>query len=180
MTDKIMTPIARLRGFSHAAVLGLTVLTTAHAQTTTPAPVAAPVAAPAPLAAPLVRAGTIKQTQGDVWIIRDAATRQPAAPGDSLGLQDQLTTGPNGSARLVLRDDTALTLGPNSVLRLDQFSYDTTTRQGNALIDLLQGSVRVVTGLLAKVNPEVFKVRTPTSVVGVRGTDFIVETEAAR
>jgi hypothetical protein len=43
------------------------------------------------------------------------------------------------------------------------------------VLDLLQGSVRVVTGLLAKVNPERFKVRTPTAVVGVRGTDFIVD-----
>ena len=50
----------------------------------------------------------------------------------------------------------------------------------NFLLDLLQGSVRVVTGVLAKVNPDLFRVQTPTSVVGVRGTDFIVETQAAR
>ena len=37
-----------------------------------------------------------------------------------------------------------------------------------------------MTDLLAKFNPEVFKVQTPTSVVGVRGTDFIVETQDAR
>jgi hypothetical protein len=79
-----------------------------------------------------------------------------------------------------LKDGTVLTLGPDTVMDLRQFQFDTTTQQGNFLLDLLRGSVRVVTGLLAKVNPERFQVQTPTSVVGVRGTDFIVDTQAER
>ena len=43
------------------------------------------------------------------------------------------------------------------------------------MLNLLQGTIRVVTGWLGKVQPEQVKVITPTSVVGVRGTDFIVE-----
>lgn len=78
------------------------------------------------------------------------------------------------------RDGTVLAIGPNSAIKINEFAFDATTQQGNVLLDLLQGSVRVITGIIAKVNPEVFKVRTPTSVVGVRGTDFIVDTEAAR
>jgi hypothetical protein len=66
------------------------------------------------------------------------------------------------------------------MMDLRQIQFDSTTQQGNFLLDLLRGSVRVVTDLLAKVNPELFKVQTPTSVVGVRGTDFIVETQDAR
>ena len=100
--------------------------------------------------------------------------------GRALVPADRLETGPKGSASVVMRDGTTLTLGPDSAMRLDQFAFDATTQQGNFLLDLLQGSVRVVTGLLAKVNPDVFKVRTPTSVVGVRGTDFIVDAEPAR
>lgn len=128
----------------------------------------------------LIKAGTLKQVTGEVWIRRDTALRQPAVPGAALVPADRLETGPKGSASVVLRDGTTLTLGPDSAMRLDQFAFDATTQQGNFLLDLLQGSVRVVTGLLAKVNPEVFKVRTPTSVVGVRGTDFIVDAEPAR
>lgn len=129
---------------------------------------------------PVARAGTIKQVDGEAWILRNQTARLPAMPGDALAVADRLHTGPKGAISLVMRDGTGLTLGPDSAVHLDQFAYDTTTQQGNLLLELLQGSLRVVTGLLAKVNPDVFKVRTPTSVVGVRGTDFIIETEAAR
>ncbi len=97
-----------------------------------------------------------------------------------MGLADRLSMGPQGAATLTLKDGTVLTIGPGSVMDLRQFQFDGTTQQGNLLLDLLRDSVRVMTDLLAKFNPEVFKVQTPTSVVGVRGTDFIVETQDAR
>jgi hypothetical protein len=125
------------------------------------------------------RIGTFKQVQGDAWIGADAA-RRAAQPGAGVSLADRLSTGPQGAATLTLKDGTVLTMGPDTVMDLRQFQFDGTTQQGNFLLDLLRGSVRVVTGLLAKVNPELFKVQTPTSVVGVRGTDFIVETQDAR
>ena len=108
------------------------------------------------------------------------AARRAAQPGAGVGLADRLSTGPQGAATLTLKDGTVLTMGPDSVMDLRQFQFDGTTQQGNFVLDLLRGSVRVVTGLLAKVNPALFKVQTPTSVVGVRGTDFIVETQEAR
>ena len=43
------------------------------------------------------------------------------------------------------------------------------------LVSLLRGSMRMATGLIAKLQPEQVKVTTPTTVIGVRGTDFIVE-----
>ncbi len=140
-----------------------------HAQT------AAPAEAP--------RAGTFKQVQGEAWVGSAAtpvAQRRAPQPGDGLRESERVSTGASGAATIVLKDGTALTVGPNSTVDLSRFQFDSTTQKGNFLLDLLQGSVRVVTGLLAKVNPELFKVQTPTSVVGVRGTDFIVETEAAR
>ena len=45
------------------------------------------------------------------------------------------------------------------------------------LINLLQGSMRMLTGLIAKINPEAIQVKTKTLSVGIRGTDFIVNTE---
>ena len=125
------------------------------------------------------RAGTFKQVQGPAWVGSADARRTPQ-PGDGLRESERLSTGPGGAATLVLKDGTTLTVGPDSTVDLSRFQFDATTQQGNFLLDLLQGSVRVVTGLLARVNPELYKVQTPTSVVGVRGTDFIVETEAAR
>ena len=132
------------------------------------------------------RAGTFKQVQGETWVgnatgtTTNTAQRRATQPGDGLCEAERVSTGASGSATIVLKDGTALTVGPNSTVDLSRFQFDSTTQKGNFLLDLLQGSVRVVTGLLAKVNPDLFKVQTPTSVVGVRGTDFIVETQAAR
>ena len=140
----------------------------------TPEPVA-----PAAAANDTVRIGTFKQVQGETWIGAEPA-RRAAEPGAGVAVTDRLSTGPQGAATLTLKDGTVLTMGPDTVMDLRQFQFDTTTQQGNFLLALLRGSVRVVTGLLAKVNPERFQVHTPTSVVGVRGTDFIVDTQAER
>jgi FecR protein len=124
------------------------------------------------------RVGTFKQVQGDIRLGKDAGRAAPQ-PGDALRPGDRITTGKDGAASLVLKDGTVLTLGPNTTADLSQFQFDTTTQEGNFVLELLQGSVRVVTGLLAKINPDRFKVKTPTAVVGVRGTDFIVEATPA-
>ncbi len=135
--------------------------------------------APAAVQTDAARIGTFKQVQGETWIGAEPA-RRAAMPGAGVVVTDRLSTGPQGAATLTLKDGTVLTMGPDTVMDLRQFQFDTTTQQGNFLLDLLRGSVRVVTGLLARVNPELFKVQTPTSVVGVRGTDFIVDTQAER
>ncbi|OOG87121.1 hypothetical protein B0E41_04365 [Hydrogenophaga sp. A37] len=120
------------------------------------------------------RMGSFKQVQGEIQLGHEPGRTTPA-PGDALRQGDRVRTGQTGGASIVLKDGTVLTMGPNTTVDLSQFQFDSTTQSGNFVLDLLQGSVRVVTGLLAKANPERFKVRTPTSVVGVRGTDFIVE-----
>ena len=73
------------------------------------------------------------------------------------------------------RDGTILSIGPDSNVSLAQFQFEPTTHEGNVLIALAKGSLRLVTGLIAKLRPEQVKVSTPTTVIGVRGTDFIVE-----
>ena len=137
--------------------------------------VAAWAQSPAPAAADdAPRAGTFKHVQGDTWL-GSGADRQRPAPGDGLKVAEPLTTGPDGAASILLKDGTVLTVGPNSTVDLRRFQFDATTQEGHFALDLIKGSVRVITGLLARLNPDLFKVHTPTSVVGVRGTDFIVE-----
>ena len=68
-----------------------------------------------------------------------------------------------------------VSVGPDSVVDLSTFEYNATTQDGNLLVDLLRGTLRMATGLIAKLQPAQVKVVTPTTVIGVRGTDFIVE-----
>lgn len=140
---------------------------------------AAPAASSASAAASAVtagdaRQGTFKTVQGSVTLAR-AAARQAVVVGDPVLVGDRILTGPNSAAALTLRDGTVLSIGADSNLVLSAFHFEPTTQEGNMLMALLHGSLRVVTGLIAKMQPEQVKVTTPTTVIGVRGTDFIVE-----
>jgi hypothetical protein len=172
-----------------SSVLGAVLLGTASlsmAQSTAPEAPAAATASPTPAAtatapAPVEipandtsRIGTVKHAEGAILMGRTTAQQAPR-PGDGVRENERLSTGPDGAASILLKDGTVLTMGPNTTMDLSRFNFDSTTQKGHFVLDLLKGSVRVVTGLLARVNPDLFKVQTPTSVVGVRGTDFIVE-----
>lgn len=120
------------------------------------------------------RDGTFKTVQGDVTVVR-GNVRSAAVVGGPLRISDRVLTGSASTAAIMLRDDTVLTIGPDSSVDLAEFHFDTEAQDGNLLISLWRGSLRVVTGLIAKLRPEQVKITTPTTVIGVRGTDFIVE-----
>ncbi|GAA6143487.1 FecR family protein [Hydrogenophaga sp. 5NK40-0174] len=184
MNSSHLPHVTALRRMVVATTLCATMVSLpALAQDSTPSAASAPAEKPATSAAAAAdtasasaRIGTVKRVEGEVLIGREGDMRKPA-PGEGILLSDRLTTGKNGAASLMLKDGTVLTMGPDTTMDLSQYAFDSTTQKGNFLLDLLEGSVRVVTGLLGKANPDLFKVSTPTSVVGVRGTDFIVETQ---
>ena len=120
------------------------------------------------------RSGTFKSVQGEVTVVNGEA-RRAAIVGAGLHEHERVLTGADGVTSLVLKDGTVLSLGNNSTFDLSTFQFDSTTHEGNVLVSLLRGSMRMVTGLIAKLKPEDVKVVTPTTVIGVRGTDFIVE-----
>jgi hypothetical protein len=134
-------------------------------------------AAPAEAAGQPMRAGIAKVVGGEVRVLGAQGVRTLAA-GDAVFAGDRLVSGKYGLASVVLRDGTTLVLGNNSQLQIQKFAFDATTANGNVLVELLQGSIRVVTGLISKINPDAVQVKTSTLLVGVRGTDFIVEAEA--
>jgi hypothetical protein len=150
------------------ALLGATVM--AQAQTTPPP--ATPAAAVADL-----QAGFVKSVRGNVQLLSAAGTTRTAAAGDALGSVDRIVTGPDSSVAVVLRDDTTLVVGPSSRLDLKEFHFDATTRDGGLLVSLLRGSMRMITGLIGKTNPDAVRVETQTATIGIRGTDFIVQTD---
>ena len=123
-----------------------------------------------------MRAGIAKVVSGEVRVLGAQGVR-PLASGDSVFSGDRLLSGKYGLASVVLRDGTTLVLGNSSQLQIQNFAFNATTAEGNMLLSVLQGSVRVVTGLISKINPDALQVRTNTLLVGIRGTDFIIETE---
>ena len=120
------------------------------------------------------RAGTMKVVQGQAQVT-DARGSRALQPGDAVASADSISTGANSAASVVLRDGTTMVLGANSHVDLKNFTYDATTQEGNVLVSVLRGSMRMLTGLIGKTRPDAIKVTTPTSTIGILGTDFIVE-----
>lgn len=119
-------------------------------------------------------AGLVKTSRGLVTIER-AGARVPAAVGMQVFAADKVRTGGDGSVGIALRDHTLLSAGPNTVLTLDRFAFDQTTHAGAMQTTLGKGTLSVVTGKLAKQAPESVEFRTPAAILGVRGTEFVIE-----
>lgn len=120
-------------------------------------------------------AGHVKVAKGVVQIER-GGQKAPATVGAAVQAGDVVTTGADGSVGITFLDNSLLSAGPNSVLAIDRFAFDSTTHQGAFESSLRKGTLAVVSGKLAKQSPEAMKVRTPAAVLGVRGTEFLVRT----
>ena len=101
---------------------------------------------------------------------------RPALAGQTLQVEDIVRTGGGSSASLTLSDDSLLSLGPNSELAISEFRFDSTTHDGGMRLSLWRGAMSLVTGWLAREAPAGVNVRTRTVLLGVRGTEFIVDT----
>ena len=120
-------------------------------------------------------AGHVKVAKGSVQIER-GGQKIPATLGAMVQAGDVVVTGADGSVGITFLDNSLLSAGPNSVLAIDRFAFDSTTHQGAFESSLKKGTLAVVSGKLAKQSPDAMKVKTPAGVLGVRGTEFLVRT----
>lgn len=121
-------------------------------------------------------AGMVKVAKGQVSIERNGK-KLPAAVGSVVEVADRVRTGTDASVGVTLRDNTLLSAGPNSLIVIERFAFDNTTQDGNMSIRIRQGTLSVASGKIAKRTPESVDFHTPTSVLGVRGTEFVIEVE---
>jgi len=120
--------------------------------------------------------GQIKVAKGQVSIERNGQTL-PGEVGLRLQPADVLKTGADGSVGVTMSDNSLLSAGPNSVLALDRYEFDSTTSEGQFDASLQKGSLAVISGRIAKQSPDAMKVRTPSAILGVRGTEFVVNVD---
>jgi hypothetical protein len=117
--------------------------------------------------------GQVKIVKGQVTLERKGQS-QPVTVGMLLEAADILKTGVDGAVGITMRDNSLLSAGPQSVLALERFEFDPTTSAGRFEAQLQRGTLAVVSGRIAKQSPQAMTVRTPSAVLGVRGTEFVV------
>lgn len=118
--------------------------------------------------------GIVKTVRGQVLIER-GSSKLEAKVGDPIQERDRLIVQSRSSVGISMRDETLLSIGPNSTMVIDRYSYDPVTREGKVETSILKGTLRYVTGLIGKANPQAIKVMTDNATIGIRGTEFIVE-----
>ncbi len=128
------------------------------------------------LATPVARAqapaATVEAVQMPAWVERDGA-RQPLAPGMALRANDSLRTGENARLLLRLAEGSAVKLGENGVLRLDQLAAPK-AREGvfGAALNVLEGAFRFTTDAARRLQRRDVSIRIATLTAGIRGTDL--------
>jgi hypothetical protein len=131
----------------------------------------AAVLAASPATAEIAR---IKQTTGAAFVQR-GGQQIKAAPGVQLQQGDKLVTGKDGRISATFVDNTRFAVGPNSNIAVSEFQYDRTRQKGTMVTQVDRGSLAVVSGKIAKSGKDTMKVRTPNTLLGVRGTKFIIQ-----
>jgi hypothetical protein len=116
----------------------------------------------------------VKTATGQVVVLR-AGQPLPANVGDKLFEKDVIETGPDGAIGITFVDNTVFSTGPNSQLALDEFQFDSSNFRGSILADMRRGTLSVVSGDITRSSPGAMKIKTPTAVLGVRGTTFAVQ-----
>lgn len=119
------------------------------------------------------RIGQIKITSGEVTITRGGETIV-AETGAELFEKDVIMTGENSAVGMTFTDNSRMSLGPNSTVALDVYSYQAAGRRDGFDARLERGSLTASSGDIAKSRPLAMRVLMPTTVLGVKGTEFAV------
>lgn len=118
--------------------------------------------------------GVVRSASGDATVIRGGKT-VPAAPGVKLMAGDTLSTGRDGSLGVILRDDSSLSIGPDSGLVLRSFLFSPSEGKFDLVARITRGTMAYLSGLIGKLAPEKARFETPTATIGIRGTRFAVK-----
>ncbi len=117
--------------------------------------------------------GSIVQQQGTSVQIRRGPDTLPGGVNATINMNDAVVTGLS-TLQLRFQDNTTASVTENSRFVIDDFVYDPNRGAGRLNVRVAVGTVRYVSGQIARSNQQNVQVNTPTAVIGVRGTDFFM------
>lgn len=137
-------------------------------------------AAATSMATPLANAATQAGEQVGVVTAIQPGVQSSAADrviyiGNNIVFGERLKTDATGVIHILFMDQSSMTLGPNSEVIIDEFSFHPEKQQGNIAVNLVKGALRVVGGFVSKFSAT--KVRTTNATIGIRGGITLVEAE---
>jgi hypothetical protein len=116
---------------------------------------------------------TVTHSSGTVSVKRGSDPSKLLAVKSEVFEGDRISTEADTYTRLKFKDGSEVVLRPNTQMVVANYAYrEEKPEADNALLNLIKGGLRSVTGLLGKRNKDKFGVTTPTATIGIRGTNF--------
>lgn len=120
--------------------------------------------------------GYVKNVSGEATVVTAGQSRR-AEVGSPVHVGSLLKTGAQSTLGVTFKDETVMSFGPNTELTVDDYLYEPNRGQLRMNSKLAKGSLNYVSGVIAKLQPEAVTVKTPSGLIGVRGTQFLLKVE---
>lgn len=114
--------------------------------------------------------GNVGALKGTATVTRSSSTLDIKS-GMALKVKDKIITTSGSRVQVILKDNTVVTIGPNSIFVFDAYKFGGKD-DSEVKMHIDRGFFRSVTGKIGKLAPERFKVKTASATIGIRGTDF--------
>jgi len=120
--------------------------------------------------------GYVMKVSGNASVTT-GTTSVAAVVGTPLTEGAVLRVGPQSSLGITLRDNTLMSLGPNSELAIEDYLYAPEKNDLKLTARITHGTLNFISGVISKLRPESVQIKTPTGTIGVRGTHFLVKVD---
>ena len=120
--------------------------------------------------------GKISVIEGSPTIVRNGKTLV-ARINRKIFLNDKLKTPKGSRISVIFNDGSSLNLGEESEVVVNNFVYSKARRTRTSRFSMLKGRLRVMVSKLAEFRQSRYEMDTPTAIIGIRGSDFILSIE---
>ena len=119
--------------------------------------------------------GSITAVEGEVWLGHEGEKAlYPAMLGDSVYLKDHMQTEKDSRVQILFDDESLLNLAENTTMQITEFVYSPEKSWRSSVFRVVMGKVRGIVGRYFGGGSK-YRISTPTAIIGVRGTHFIVD-----
>lgn len=120
--------------------------------------------------------GSVKNVSGNAFVTT-GGEKVKAAVGSPVYRGSLLETGAKSSMGVVFKDETVISFGADTVFTVDDYLYSPADKKLKFGSKLAKGSLNYVSGVIEKLQPDAVTIKTPSGVIGVRGTQFLLKVE---
>jgi len=122
------------------------------------------------------KVGFISDVEGEASII-NASGEKKCGLGLYVEVGDRIITQNNARIKIMMLDDSLLTIAPKTEFVIDDYLVDTNKKSRRSLIGIIRGKIMFYVNKAFSNPDSKFEVKTKTSIAGVRGTKFFYECE---